>query len=137
MNAKKYFAQTAREALRRVKEELGPDAIVLSNRSVDGGVEITAVMSSEIDGMQAAASAPRSAPTTDIDDDFTVSLSAGARKPAPARPVPEAKSGVREWPPGKAAARESREADGRRSEAPPERDNLLRELAAIKGLIEQ
>ena len=44
MNIKRYFAPTAREALRRVKEELGGDAIVLSNRSMDDGVEITAVL---------------------------------------------------------------------------------------------
>jgi len=48
MNIKRYFGKTAREALRQVKEELGGDAIVLSNRSVDGGVEITAVLASEI-----------------------------------------------------------------------------------------
>ena len=36
MNVKRYFAPTAREALRRHKEELGGEAIVLSNRSVPG-----------------------------------------------------------------------------------------------------
>ena len=33
MNVKRYFAPTAREALRALKEALGPDAIVLSNRT--------------------------------------------------------------------------------------------------------
>ena len=32
MNVKRYFAKTAREALRMLKDELGPDAVVLSNR---------------------------------------------------------------------------------------------------------
>ena len=41
MNVKRYFAPTAREALRALKEALGPDAIVLSNRAVEGGVEAT------------------------------------------------------------------------------------------------
>jgi flagellar biosynthesis protein FlhF len=43
MTVKRYVADSARECLRRVKEELGPDAIVVSNRQVDGGVEITAM----------------------------------------------------------------------------------------------
>lgn len=43
MNAQRFFGQSAREALRQVRETLGTDAIVLSNRSVDGGVEIVAL----------------------------------------------------------------------------------------------
>lgn len=43
MNVKKFIAVNAREALRKVKESLGPDAIILSNRGVAGGVEIMAV----------------------------------------------------------------------------------------------
>ncbi|MBL8481364.1 MAG: flagellar biosynthesis protein FlhF, partial [Rhodocyclaceae bacterium] len=42
MMARRFFGATAREALRRVKDELGADAIVLGNRSVEGGVEILA-----------------------------------------------------------------------------------------------
>ena len=43
MNVKKFIAASAREALRKVKDTLGSDAIILSNRSVPGGVEIMAV----------------------------------------------------------------------------------------------
>lgn len=43
MNVKKFFASTSREAWRLVREALGPDAVVLSNRSVNGQVEILAV----------------------------------------------------------------------------------------------
>ncbi|NTV09437.1 MAG: flagellar biosynthesis protein FlhF [Zoogloea sp.] len=43
MNVKRYFAQTAREALRRLKDDMGADAIVLANRAVEGGVEILAL----------------------------------------------------------------------------------------------
>ncbi len=38
MNVRKFIAVNAREALRKVKETLGPDAIILSNRGVPGGV---------------------------------------------------------------------------------------------------
>jgi len=43
MNVRKFIAPNARDALRKVKETLGNDAIILSNRGVPGGVEIMAV----------------------------------------------------------------------------------------------
>lgn len=44
---KRYFAADARQALREVREEQGPDAVILSNRRVPGGVEIIAAMDYE------------------------------------------------------------------------------------------
>ena len=95
MNVKRYFAQTAREALRALKAELGADAIVLSNRAVDGGVEILALPPDAVGALQSAtcpatptpapvAERPASAALPDINDDFHVSLSAQAS--APSRP---------------------------------------------------
>ena len=43
MNVKKFTAPTSREALRKVREALGPDAVILSNRQTDGMVEILAL----------------------------------------------------------------------------------------------
>lgn len=43
MKVRKFCGATAREALRKVKEELGADALILSNRPIAGGVEITAL----------------------------------------------------------------------------------------------
>ncbi|TAH46905.1 MAG: flagellar biosynthesis protein FlhF [Betaproteobacteria bacterium] len=75
MNVKRYFAPTAREALRALKEELGPEAIVLSNRAVEGGVEIVALPGDAVGTLQAAAAKAR----------------AGAAAPtaAPVRPAPQ------------------------------------------------
>lgn len=42
MKIKRYFAPDIRQAMRMVREEQGPDAVILSNRNVDGGVEIVA-----------------------------------------------------------------------------------------------
>ncbi len=197
MSIKKYFAPTAREALRRVKDELGPDAIVLSNRSVEGGVEMTAVLASELGNLQSSGSAAPSrlasatsltssslsttstsaapSPTAmagdaagdsahDSDADFTVSLSSSARQ-APQRPV-EPKPIVRNWRPSEAAEKRretkapaktaasapkppAHEIERRAAErypllsfnaggdAPTEQGELLREIAAIKTLLEQ
>jgi len=42
MKIKRYFAADMREAIQQVRMEQGPDAVILSNRNVDGGVEIVA-----------------------------------------------------------------------------------------------
>ena len=42
MKIKRYFAADTRKALRMVRDDLGPDAIIISNRAVDDGVEILA-----------------------------------------------------------------------------------------------
>lgn len=48
MNVKKFSASNSRDALRKVREALGPEAVILSNRSVDGGVEIMALANEDI-----------------------------------------------------------------------------------------
>jgi flagellar biosynthesis protein FlhF len=58
MNVKKFTAATSREALRKVREALGPDAVILSNRPVDGEVEILALAND--DAASLAAPAPDS-----------------------------------------------------------------------------
>jgi flagellar biosynthesis protein FlhF len=102
MTVKRYFAETARECLKRVKAELGADAVVMSNRAVDGGVEIMAMSADSLNELSqqpaprsvtpAAAPAPRqemrpaaARPATparrEAEDDYTVSLSTKARSP--------------------------------------------------------
>ena len=48
MKIRKFFAGSSREALRQVREALGPDAVVLSNRAVDGGVELVALAENDL-----------------------------------------------------------------------------------------
>jgi len=43
MNIRKFIAPTARQALREIRNELGEEAVILSNRSTDKGVEIVAM----------------------------------------------------------------------------------------------
>ncbi len=44
MQIKRYFAEDMRQAIRKVRDAQGPDAVILSNRKVNGGVEIVAAM---------------------------------------------------------------------------------------------
>ncbi len=86
MNVKKFIAVNAREALRKVKETLGPDAIILSNRGVPGGVEIMAVASRDM-----AMIVPGPSRDEVAVEDYKVSLSSASRPApaaAPARPAP-------------------------------------------------
>ncbi len=94
MTIKRFVAPTAREALRRVKEALGPDAIVVANKSVPEGVEITAMSPDSLDALEVAAKAPGGTPrqtprppAAGADEaDYTVSLSAKAQAQVPFRP---------------------------------------------------
>ena len=99
MNVRKFIAANARDALRKVKETLGNDAIILSNRGVPGGVEIMAVAARDmamIVPTPVADSAPvqqRPQPKIDAEDDYRVVLnSARARisQPTPPMAVPSA-----------------------------------------------
>lgn len=109
MNVRKFVAPSNREALRQIKEALGPDAIILSNRSVAEGVEIMAI-AAEAMGMLAPeprteearqpfgqpirrGPPPAPQPKADADDDndeddYRVSLSSNwkFRQPAMAKP---------------------------------------------------
>lgn len=40
MKVKRYFAANMRSALEQVRQEQGPDVMILSNRKVDGGIEL-------------------------------------------------------------------------------------------------
>lgn len=48
MNVKKFYADTARDALRLVREELGPDAVILSNHRVGDKIEIMAAPAADV-----------------------------------------------------------------------------------------
>lgn len=85
MNVRKFIAATAREALHKVKELLGPDAIILSNRSIPGGVEIMAVAAGDMEMIVPSAPSepvrPAKPPVPRGEtrsDDYTVRLSTPA-----------------------------------------------------------
>jgi len=44
MKIKRFFAKDVRQAIHQVRTELGPDAVILSNRQVPGGIEIVAAI---------------------------------------------------------------------------------------------
>jgi flagellar biosynthesis protein FlhF len=83
LNIRKFVGATSRDALRLVREALGPDAVVLSNRTIDDGtVEIVALADSEL-----AAIAPKSRGGASAAAP-AMSLAAPAAAPRSTRPMP-------------------------------------------------
>ena len=52
MKVKRIFAPDMKTAMRRVREEIGADAVILSNKRVAGGVEVVAAPESEYETAQ-------------------------------------------------------------------------------------
>lgn len=52
MKIKRFVASEMREALRQVRQQMGPDAVILSTKKIDEGIELTAAMDFELDELQ-------------------------------------------------------------------------------------
>src|SRR4051794_3013517 len=48
MSITRFFARTTSEALRKVRDALGPEGVILSNRPMEGGIEILALHQDDI-----------------------------------------------------------------------------------------
>ncbi|MFP6557562.1 flagellar biosynthesis protein FlhF [Paraburkholderia sp. B3] len=78
MNIRKFIGGTSRDALRLVREALGADAVVLSNRTLDDGtVEIVALADSDL-----AAIAPADAAATAVAAQAAAVSKSGRQAPA-------------------------------------------------------
>ena len=78
MNVKRIVAKTSREAMRQLREVLGPDAVILSNRAVEGGVEVLAMPAEDI-----AAFAPPVVETSDYVAPPKAAMPKRQREPEP------------------------------------------------------
>lgn len=62
MKIKRFTAETMREAIRKVRETWGPDAVILSNKKLGNGVEITAAIDFEEEEVEKLAAEMAQAP---------------------------------------------------------------------------
>ncbi|MCE9781052.1 flagellar biosynthesis protein FlhF [Shewanella algae] len=89
MKIKRFFAKDMRAALAQVKETLGADAVIMSNKKVTGGIEIVAAV--DYDSPKPAA-APTASPFMELGED-KVSLDSGhVRSNSKTNPEPVADS---------------------------------------------
>ncbi len=138
MKIKRLCAANIREAMRKIREELGPDAVILSNQRSDAGFEIVAAVDYDeqlLHGVQQAATREAAAPEPGV--------AAQPENPpaqSTARPAPQT------VPPGQAARRT---ADcGRAAPTPPDQPRIVwsqdpllvemrQELQVMHNLLEQ
>ena len=87
MNVRKFYASTTREALRQVRDALGADAIILSNRQVAGGIEIMAVADMDVASLTAnpplTAAAPAAKPKPPAEELHPAPAPSSVAAPAP------------------------------------------------------
>lgn len=83
MKIKRFFAKDMRTALAEVKETLGPDAVIMSNKKVTGGVEIVAAVD-----YQSQVPGPRDTPVRRQLNDESVNISSAARQMGRPEPAP-------------------------------------------------
>jgi flagellar biosynthesis protein FlhF len=81
MQVRKFLAPTTRDALRQVRDVLGADALILSNRRVEGGVEIMAVTDGDVQALTGATPAAQATPAVPPE---TIAAILHRRQPAPA-----------------------------------------------------
>lgn len=85
MNTKKFIAATSREALQRVRDEMGEDAVILSNRKVGENVEIVALDGEEYAKMTQE---PKKAPASRPAQRTLTQRTQARRSPAELAPLP-------------------------------------------------
>ena len=84
MRTQTFTGATSREVLQKVKQALGEDALILSNRARDGEIEVVALAAAALSNQIVAASTPV---VEEADDDVQVSISpqaAAGRQSVPA-----------------------------------------------------
>lgn len=128
MKIKRFFAPDIRQAMRLVREEQGPDAVILSNRRVDGGVEIVAAIDYDerLLSAPAAASAAAAAAIAAMPAD---AVQESVAKPARASALPSPPA------PSSATAPQHTAAAGRWTQDPALTE-MKSELALLRRMLE-
>ncbi|MHB0984624.1 MAG: flagellar biosynthesis protein FlhF [Sulfuricella sp.] len=130
MNVRKFYASTTREALRQVRDALGADAIILSNRQVAGGIEIMAVADMDVASLTASppltATAPAAKPKPPAEGLHPAPAPSSVAAPAP---VSRAKIAELQEK-GKPAQPEKEVLPGETSQ------EIIREIKFLRGMLE-
>jgi len=129
MLMKKFLGATAREAMQKMKAEMGPDALVISNRKTTAGVEIMAMVESAPEMVDKAALPLAQMSTASAAATSVRRAGAGAHAAAPSSRGPAA--------PARPGLFTSMKDFAERIEAPPSRtvqqDNLLNQGLPVQG----
>jgi len=86
MKVKRFFAPDMRQAIKKVREDQGPDAVILSNRQVDGGIEIIAAVDYD-EALFESQTAPESALAAETPTEQTYASLVTPQRPPVAAPA--------------------------------------------------
>lgn len=155
---KKFYAGTTRDALRQVRDALGANAIILSNRRIEGGVEIIAVADLDVAALSERAepvvsarparpaaepAKPKAQPKPMFDEvaitTLTEYLAQRETAQPPAKAVPVAQAATPAEPaqaePSRAEAAPPQPQAGP-AEVPPVMQELAREVRLLRSMVE-
>ncbi len=126
MRIKRYFGSNIRDAIRKVREEQGPDAVILSNREVEGGFEIVAA----IDFEEVLLTPEGLSPVPSGSD------TSNRATPNAVQPRSEFQRTLNQSV-SQRQSRAGRSATSRRSSSEPSLEDMRREMKNMRGLLEQ
>jgi len=136
MNVKKFTAATSREALRKVRDALGPDAVILSNRPVDGVVEILALANDDVASISSPAAGTEMAQPAPMLQHFDPPESYANRR-APAVPAPQPQSdALNRSHMAQMSSMMSAAIAQAKDSASAEMSGMMREIRAMRGVME-
>ncbi len=118
MNVQKFLAPNSRDALRHVRDAMGADAVILSNRSVPEGVEIMAMANADIASLTASSVEREVEPRLDWSARQSARIERNTESAAPRQDYPV------------------REAPTARVEQPDEVSRMMQEIRAMRGMLE-
>jgi len=131
---KRYLDKDMRHVLRRVREDQGPDAVILSNRRVDEGIEVIAAIDyDEALIRHAIGSAAKT--DTNIDSDVLAGIAEDDVTPATAAPAEVVAADLAAQPTSSFAATLSAQRPANDAEAQSLKD-MQSELSSMRGLLE-
>ena len=129
MKIKRYLDKDMRNVLKRVREDQGPDAVILSNRRVDEGIEVIAAIDYD-EALVRHAIGAKPDDKAVINSDALASIAEDDRTPAAAAPEPEVVAATL----SQAAAND--ELDSTTVEKHQLLDGLREEISSLKGVLE-
>lgn len=142
MKLRKFFGLTSRSVLDQVRAELGPDALILDNRSTEEGIEITAMASNTVDTLLAADAPAAPGPAVlrvgrNARDEAAPAATVHALRPSPEVAVPRVQAEAAAAPPvaHPQPAPASAEVIAMPRDLPPA--TLTAEIASLRELVEQ
>jgi len=132
MNVRKFHASTTREALRQVRDALGADAIILSNRQVAGGIEIMAVADMDMSSLAGNPVSPPPAKARPMPAELFTRAEPAPPPPPTAASSPVSRSQIAEL------QEKGKPVETGNKDAPPDLmgQEIIREIKFLRGMLE-